>query len=52
MHFEIIEALQRKVNIVAADNKEAYKIISDMYKKEGIVLDSEDGIDSIINLVD
>lgn len=50
--FEITETLQRLVKIEATDEKEAYEIINDMYKKEEVVLDSDDFIDSVINLVD
>lgn len=50
--FEITETLQRVVSINAADEKEAYEIISSLYKEEEIVLDSNDFIDSKINMVD
>lgn len=50
--FEITETLQRIVNIEAESEKEAHEIISSMYRKEEIVLDSDDFIESVINLVD
>lgn len=49
---EITETLQRIVNIEAESENEAHEIISNMYKKEDIVLDSDDLIESLINLVD
>ncbi|WP_326910122.1 DpnD/PcfM family protein [Sedimentibacter sp. MB31-C6] len=50
--FEIIETLQKTVDIEATDEKEAYEIISNMYKEEKIVLDSDCFIDFEINLSD
>ncbi len=50
--FEITEILQKIVNIKADSKKEAYKIIGDMYKDEEIVLDSDDFIESVINIVE
>lgn len=50
--FEITETLQKTVSIEAVDENEAYKIISNRYKNEDIVLDSDDFIDGIINIVD
>ena len=45
--FEITETLQRMVNIEAANEKEAYEKISNMYKCEDIVLSPDDFIDFV-----
>ena len=50
--FEITETLQRMVKIEAENEKEAYEIISNMYKDEEIVLSPDDFIDSAINIAD
>lgn len=50
--FEITETLQRMVNIEATNEKEAYEIISNMYKCEDIVLNPDDFIDFVINIAD
>lgn len=39
--FEMTETLQRIVTIEATDEKEAYEIISNWYKNEEIILNSE-----------
>lgn len=50
--FEITKTLFRTLCIEAADEKEAYEIISRKYKEEEIALDSDDFIGSEINIID
>ena len=49
--FEMTETLQRIVTIEATDEKEAYEIISNWYKNEEIILNSEYFNDFEINTV-
>lgn len=50
--FEITETLQKIVSIEAFDETEAYKIISNKYRKQEIILDSDDFVEREINILD
>ena len=46
---EITEWLQKVIEVEANSKEEAYNIVSDMYRKNEIVLDSSDFIDKEID---
>lgn len=50
-YYEITETLQRQIEVIADSKEEAFHIVSELYRNADIVLDSQDHVDTSIELM-